>query len=103
MNAVLKAIEYFDSHNMDFDESVADYMRNGYLYVSNETGDECFIMAKILENDELFVFFVLGNIKNLMSKIHFFPKTISFYRNNEGKKKIYDYEKFKNKVFGFKK
>lgn len=84
---------------MDFDSCVAEYMNDGYVYISNEIGHECFVMAKLLENDELFVFFAIGEIKNLLEKIHFLPKTISFYRNNKGEKKIYDYQKFKNKCF----
>lgn len=92
-------IKQFDQWNLDFDSVMAEYATTGYIYICNEKEDECFVLAKMLPDDELFVFYCFGKIKNLMNKIHFIPKTISFYRNNSGKKKIYPYKEFCDKVF----
>jgi hypothetical protein len=90
---LLKAISLIESYNNDFDEIIEYYMRNGYVYVS----PECFILAEYNSNEkDLFVYLCIGEIKDLMNKIHFSPETISFTR--KGKLKKYLYERFYNKV-----
>ena len=88
---LLKAISLIESYGDDFDQIIEYYMRNGYVYVS----PECFILAEYKEND-LFVYLVIGKIKDLMDKIHFVPETISFVR--KGKLKKYHYKSFLNKI-----
>lgn len=79
-----------ESYGDDFDTIMSYYMLNGYVWVS----PDAFVLAKYTDND-LFVYISIGELGELLSKIHFIPDTISFMRR--GKMKKYDYRKFINK------
>jgi hypothetical protein len=91
MSPILKAIALIESYGEDFDTIMAHYFHNGYVYSSKDL----FALAKREEND-LFIYLIVGHINNLLPKIDFIPENIRCVR--KGEYKIYDYKRIANKI-----
>lgn len=90
MTLIEQAIELIEKHR-DFDEEVAECLKSptGYMYKS----PTCFVLANYdpIEN-ELIIHFVVGNLIEMLNKIHMIPKIITFEKH--GNIKSYNYQKF---------
>jgi len=92
-NRLVDVINDIESYGDDFDDIMAEYMINGIIYITPED----FVIARYsAEDQDFFVYYCRGSIKNLLKKIDFPIKTISFVR--EGWLRQYDYSKFHKKA-----
>lgn len=91
MTVLEHAIKLIESYGDDFDTIIADYMQNGYVYVSNIL----FGLAK-REGNDLFIYLIVGSIDDLVNKIDFIPENITCYRR--GIFKTFNYKKLISKI-----
>ena len=105
---VVTAIKLFDELGDDFDTFLPFYLTYGYVLST----PSCFVLAKRIEscnnikddfyyNDEgkiLFVFYAVGEVKELCDYIPKDIEYICFYRRGKDRLKIYKLDKFLEKI-----
>ena len=104
MNPIYEAVDLIAEHGDDFDAKMRLHLNEGFVY----SGDECFVMAKVEDFNDIdckkgltgkawFVYVYVGSLKRVLELIPFRLEYVAFRRNN-GPVKVYDMDKLLRKL-----